>query len=87
MANVKFYLNTPKKVNSSISFRINYGAFEIVNGKKRYFPLQYHLDEVINTAYWNSNKGATNKSSKKPLLKIVSIIISFKFIVSMPVSN
>ena len=66
MASVKFYLNTSKKENSSIFFRLNYGAFEIVNGRKRYLPLQYHLDETINTAYWNSNKGEAKQTSKFP---------------------
>ena len=66
MATVKFYLNTPKKANSSIFFRLNYGAFEIVNGKKRYLPLQYHLDETINPVFWNSNKGEAKQVSKFP---------------------
>ena len=66
MATVKFYLNTPKKASSSIFFRLNYGAFEIVNGRKKYLPLQYHLDETINPTYWNSNKGEAKQVSKFP---------------------
>ena len=66
MASVKFYLNTLKKTSSAIFFRLNYGAFEIVNGKKRYLPLQYHLDDTINTAYWNSKKGEAKQISKFP---------------------
>ena len=66
MATVKFYLNASSKAQSSIFFRLNYGAYEIVNGKKRYLPLQYHLDETINPAFWNSNKGEAKQVSKFP---------------------
>ena len=66
MASVKFYLNSPKKIYSSIFFRLNYGAFQITNGKKRYLPLQYHLDETINPAYWNKNKGEAKQTNKFP---------------------
>ena len=66
MATVKFYLNNKKATSSSIFFRLNYGAFEIVNGKKRYLPLQYHLNETINSAYWNINKGEAKQISKFP---------------------
>lgn len=66
MATVKFYLNTPKKETSSIYFRLNYGAFEIVNDKKRYIPLQYHIDETINPVYWNANKGEAKQNRKFP---------------------
>ena len=66
MATVKFYLNKPKAANSSIFFRLNYGAYEIVNGTKRYLPLQYHLDETINPAYWNAKKGEAKQVSKFP---------------------
>ena len=66
MASVKFYLNTHNKATSAIFFRLNWGAFEIVNGKKRYLPLQYHLDEAINPAYWNNNKGEAKQISKFP---------------------
>jgi len=66
MASVKFYLNKPKAISSSIFFRLNYGAYEIIKGKKRYLPLQYHLDETINPAFWNSNKGEVKQISKFP---------------------
>ena len=66
MASVKFYLNAPKKASSSIFFRLNYGAYEIVNGRKKYLPLQYHLDEAINPEFWNSNKGEAKQVNKFP---------------------
>jgi len=66
MASVKFYLNNPKAANSAIFFRLNYGAFKFVNGNKKYLPLQYHLDETINPAFWNSNKGEAKQISKFP---------------------
>ena len=69
MATVKFYLKNPKSNTSSIFFRLNYGAFELANGKKRYLPLQYQVDETINPAYWNTKKGEakqTNRFSQYP---------------------
>jgi integrase len=66
MASVKFYLSKPKATSSSIFFRLNYGAFEIVNDNKRYLPLQYHTDEVINPAFWNAKKGEAKQISKFP---------------------
>ena len=66
MATVKFYLNNKKAASSAIFFRLNYGAFENVNGKKRYLPLQYHLDETINPVFWNINKGEAKQVSKFP---------------------
>ena len=65
MASVKFYLNKPKAASSAIFFRLNYGAFEVVNGKKKYLPLQYHLDETINPAYWNRNRGEAKQKNYK----------------------
>ncbi len=66
MATVKFYLKNPQSENSSIFFRLNYGAFEIVNGNKRYLPLQYQTDESINPAFWNSKKGEAKQTNKFP---------------------
>jgi len=37
-----------------------------VNGKKKYLPLQYQIDETINTAFWNSKKGEAKQVSKFP---------------------
>ena len=66
MASVKFYLSKPEATSSSIFFRLNYGAFKFVNGNKKYLPLQYHTDEVINPAFWNSKKGEAKQISKFP---------------------
>lgn len=66
MATVNFYLNKPKAVSSSIFFRLNYGTYEIVNGKKKYLPLQYHLDETINPAYWKKEKGEVRRLKEFP---------------------
>lgn len=66
MASVKFYLKNPKGNSSSIFFRLNYGAYTIVNGKKRYLPMQYHTDETINPTFWNSKKGEAKQVSRFP---------------------
>lgn len=66
MATVKFYLKSPKQSNSSLFFRINYGAFKIVNGKKQYLPLQYQIDKTINPTFWNSKKGEVKQVNKFP---------------------
>lgn len=66
MATLKFYLNEPKSSYSSIFFRLNYGAFKIEDGKKKYLPLQYHIDEKINPIYWNKTKGEAKRVSAYP---------------------
>lgn len=66
MASVKFYLKNPKGNSSSIFFRLNYGAYTIVNGKKRYLPMQYHTDETINPTFWNSKKGEAKQVNRFP---------------------
>lgn len=64
MASIRFYLKEPRKKQSSIFFRLNYGAFKIVNGKKQYLPLQYQIDETIDPDFWNSKKGEAKQISK-----------------------
>ncbi len=56
MASLKFYLTRPESKKSGIFFLLSYGAFETVNGKKRYLPLKYYVDESIETAYWGQGK-------------------------------
>lgn len=58
MASIKFYLKRPKdKQQTSIYFMLNYGAFQIVNGRKKYLPLKYYTSETIDPKYWNLKDG------------------------------
>lgn len=64
MATVKFYLKEPKAEKSGIYFFLNYGAFEIVNGKKKYLPLKYYVNESIKPEYWNKDKGRAKQDKR-----------------------
>lgn len=64
MASVRFYLKEPRKKRSSIFFRLNYGAFKFVNGKKQYLPLQYQIEETIEVEFWSNKKGEAKQNSK-----------------------
>lgn len=64
MASVKFYLKDAKSDKSSIYFFLNYGAFEIVNGKKKYLPLKYYINESIKPEYWNKEKGRAKQDKR-----------------------
>ena len=54
MATLKFYLKDAKAEKTNIYFFLNYGAFKIINGKKKYLPLKYYINESIDPKYWNS---------------------------------
>lgn len=63
MASLKFYLKRPKdKQPTAIFFLLNYGAFRMVNGRKRYLPLKYYTSEKILPKYWNSKEGKVRDS-------------------------
>ena len=63
MASFKFYLKRPKdKQPTAIYFTLSYGAFEIVNGRKRYLPLKYYTSEQIEPKYWNGKEGKVRDS-------------------------
>lgn len=64
MATVKFYLKEPKAEKSGIYFFLNYGAFEVVNGKKKYLPLKYYINESIKPEYWNKDKGRAKQDKR-----------------------
>ncbi len=62
MASLKFYLNRPKVKTSGIHFLLNYGAFEMKDGKKKYLPFKYYIDESIDTANWGKGKAKASKT-------------------------
>lgn len=64
MATLRFYLKEPKAEISCIFFRLNFGAFELVNGKKKYLPLKYYINESINPLYWNKDKGRAKQDKR-----------------------
>ena len=67
MASLKFYLrDKTAKEKTSIFFLLNYGAFELVNGKKKYLPLKYFTNESINPEYWDKDNGKVKGTSKFP---------------------
>ena len=67
MASIKFYLaRATSKEKTSIYFRLYYGAYEIVNGKKKYLPLKYYTSESIDPAFWNANTGKAKESKTFP---------------------
>ena len=67
MASLKFYLNEPKsKKKTSIYFRFSYGAFEIINEKKKYLNLRYFTSESIDPIFWNTDTGRAKETKKFP---------------------
>lgn len=66
MASVKFYLYDAKAETTNIYFRLSYGAFEIVNGKKKYLPLQYYINESVEPKYWNTKQGRAKGDRRFP---------------------
>lgn len=66
MASVRFYLYDAKAQTTNIYFRLSYGAFEIVNGKKKYLPLQYYINESIEPFFWNAKQGRAKGDRRFP---------------------
>lgn len=66
MATLKFQLRPPKDNQSNIYFRLSYGAFEIVDGKKRYRPLDYYITETIDPKHWDAKEGRAYKRKTYP---------------------
>ena len=57
MASLKFYLARAESKETAILFRLSYGAFEVVNGKKNYISLRYYTSETIQPKFWNTKEG------------------------------
>ena len=67
MSSLKFYLKrADAKEETSIFFVLNYGAFEIINGKKKYLPLKYYTNESISPEFWNAKEGKAKETKKFP---------------------
>ncbi|MFT4221467.1 tyrosine-type recombinase/integrase [Dysgonomonas sp.] len=64
MASVKFYIKDSKSEKTNIYFFLNYGAYEIIEGKKKYLPLKYYINESINAKYWNTKTGRAKQDSR-----------------------
>lgn len=64
MASVKFYLKDSKSEKTNIYFFLNYGAYEVIEGKKKYLPLKYYINESINAKYWNTKTGRAKQDSR-----------------------
>lgn len=62
MATVQFKIRPTKNKDKecNIYFRLSYGAYEIISGKKVYKPLDYYISESIIPKYWN--KGEASRS-------------------------
>ena len=67
MASIKFYLTRANaKEKTAVFFICNYGAFEMVEGKKKYLPLKYYTDETIHPEFWNKEKGRGKETKNFP---------------------
>jgi integrase len=62
MANLNYFLTRPKAKKSGIFFVFTYGAFEMRDGKKRYLPLKYYIDEQIEPSNWGNGKAKAVKT-------------------------
>ena len=66
MAKLKFYLKEPNQESAtSLFFMFNYGAFEIINGKKRYRPLKYYISESIEPKHWNREEERARRTYRQ----------------------
>ena len=66
MAKLRFYLKEPNQENTtSLFFMFNYGAFEIINGKKRYRPLKYYINESIEPKHWNREEERARRTYRQ----------------------
>lgn len=66
MSSIKFYLKNKNEELTSLFMRVNYGAFELIDGKKRYRPLKYYINESIEPKFWNIKEGRAFKRSSFP---------------------
>jgi integrase len=66
MASIKFYLNEPGARKTSIYFRLSYGTYEVVNGKKNYLNLRYFTSETIQPEYWDTKAGRARATKRFP---------------------
>lgn len=64
MATLKFYLKDSKAEKTNIYFFLNYGAYKLVNEKKKYLPLKYYINESIQPKYWNSKTGRVKQDRR-----------------------
>lgn len=63
MAKVSFYLTNPKsKTETTVFCLINYGLFEVVNGKKKYLPLKYYTPVSLFPKLWNDKLSRAKES-------------------------
>lgn len=66
MATIKFYLKDKSEITTSLFMRVNYGAFEIIDGKKRYRPMKYYITETIEPKHWDIKEGRAFKRKSFP---------------------
>ncbi|MDR2927394.1 MAG: hypothetical protein LBV41_04230, partial [Cytophagaceae bacterium] len=67
MASVKFYLSQAKSKNkTAVFFLCNYGAYEMIEDRKKYLPLKYYTDETIQPEFWNKEKGRAKETKNFP---------------------
>lgn len=64
MATIKFYIKDSKAKKTNIYFFLNYGAFKIVEGKKKYLPLKYYINDSINPIFWNKKAGRAKQDNR-----------------------
>ena len=62
MAKISFFLTRPQAKTSGIFFLFSYGAFEMKDGKKKYLPLKYYIDESIEPSNWSNGKAKAVKT-------------------------
>lgn len=61
MASFRYYTRQPINGKSSIYFRLSYGGYEIVKGKKKYTPFEYYISESIEPKFWDKKEGKAKR--------------------------
>ena len=89
MAKLRFYLKEPNQENTtSLFFMFNYGAFEIINGKKRYRPLKYYINESIEPKHWNREEERARRTYIDVIIFfILSLIVFISLFFIQPISS
>lgn len=64
MATLKFYIKDSKAEKTNIYFFLNYGAYKLINEKKKYIPLKYYINESIDPKFWNTKAGRVKQDKR-----------------------
>ncbi len=66
MAKIRFYLKEQTGKSTCIFMMLHFGASTLINGRKKYLPLKYYINENICPAHWNKRIGRAKELKAYP---------------------